>query len=135
MKKLSAIFLLFALVLPFHAHADAGKLFGVYNNVQGKFDKAFFSMTDKLLIACGDNQKCKDDISQFLKFAYDNKDKRNMKLVVAKCVVTTAAKKGILIKPTRVFSNLSPAGARQTAYSMCTCTLKNFAEEQCTVLQ
>lgn len=118
-----------------HAHADASKILGIYNHVNGKFEKVYFSMADKLLIGCGSNEKCKQDISTFLKFLWDNKDKRNMKLVAAKCVVTTAARKGILIKPTRVFSNLTPLGARQTAYSMCTCTLKNFAAEQCVALQ
>jgi lipopolysaccharide biosynthesis regulator YciM len=98
MKKITAICMLLILATPFHAQADIGALFGVYNKVQGKFEKAYFSMTDKMLIGCGNNQKCRDDVSHFLKFVWDNKDKRNMKLVVAKCVVKTATKKGILIR-------------------------------------
>jgi len=95
------------------------------------FDALYNRMENRLLSACGPNVVCKERLAPFLRFVWENREKRNMKVLLAKCTAKTALNRGYLIKPTRVFNDMSPSGAQSIASDVCVCTVGDWAANVC----
>jgi hypothetical protein len=78
---------------------------------------------------------CKERLAPFFRFVWENREKRNMRVLLAKCTATTALKRGYVINPTRVFNDASPAGAQSVAADVCTCTVGDWAASVCEPLR
>lgn len=95
------------------------------------FDALYNRMENRLLSACGPNGVCKERLAPFLRFVWENREKRNMKILLAKCTAKTALTRGYVIRPTRVFNDMSPAGAQSIASDVCVCTVGDWAANVC----
>lgn len=99
------------------------------------FDTVYNQMEARLLSACGPNVLCRERLTPFLRFVWENREKRNMKVLLAKCTVQTALTRGYVIRPLRVFNDMSPAGALSVADDVCVCTVGNWAANVCEPLR
>jgi hypothetical protein len=99
------------------------------------FDTLYNRMEARMLSACGPNAVCKERLAPFLRFVWENREKRNMKILLAKCTATTALKRGYVIQPTRMFNDMSPAGAVSISSDVCVCTVGDWAASVCEPLQ
>lgn len=133
MRKFALVVIGMLVLIP-NAYAEL-PLLGKFNSVQKRFDNVYNVMSSKMVAACGTDEKCRQDLQRFMDFIWENKDKRNVRTLLAKCTVKTAISRGYVTRPFKVFTGLNPQSAREVAQQMCSCTVGSWAAQQCAMLR
>jgi hypothetical protein len=89
--------------------------------IKAKLGENIQKMQSVLVNACTDKQECLDNVLMLTKVIWENRDRRDLHKHLAVCSATIAYKKGYVLNPRKMWTEMNAELAKTTAIEVCEC--------------
>ncbi len=89
--------------------------------IKAKLGEKLQEMQGAFVDACADKQECLDRVFMLMGVIWENRDRRDVHKQLAFCTATVAYKKGYVLNPKKMWTEMNADLAKTTAVEVCEC--------------